>query len=596
MPQAVDNIALGLEELSEHVRSLESRIAALETRLVKPSEASASRSEILAESKGPCPVGNQSALETRSSETLLQRPRPPATWGGFPPVEAPSGVVPILGKAVLGIAGAYMLRAVAESNSVPKLPVLFVAILYACIWMVWAVRIYAANRLAGVTYGITSVLILSPLLWESTVRFQVLSPALAGAVNVAFVVLTIALAWRRDLQLIPWVATLASVLTVLALIIETRDLAPLTAALLAIALVTEAAACLGHRLTLRAIPALAADFAVWLLVFVLISDTIPEGYHPAAGGVIATLCFLLLAIYGASIGVRSFALRQPITIFEIGQAVLAFALASYGVLRATHGSTARPLGASFMLLAAFCYWGALSRFTDDAQARNRRVFATWAATLLLAGTFLLFPANLQIPFLCASAAAATLVYTRTHKLSLGMHASFYLAAATVFSTLPAYAAGALAENVPGVPDWRVWMVAVSAAICYGIGASTQQDQARRRLLWVTPAAIVGFTAAALAIAAIVGLASRHLELAASSLSVIRTVVICGVALAFAFLGSRQRRVELAWLAYATVGLGTFKLLVEDLRFGNAASLVVSLLFYGLILILLPRVTKRRVSA
>jgi hypothetical protein len=115
-------------------------------------------------------------------------------------------------------------------------------------------------------------------------------------------------------------------------------------------------------------------------------------------------------------------------------------------------------------------------------------------------------------------------------------------------------------------------------------------------LWVTPAAIVGFTAAALAIAAIVGLTSHHLELAASSLSVIRTVVICGVALAFAFLGSRQRRVELAWLAYATVGLGTFKLLVEDLRFGNAASLVVSLLFYGLILILLPRVTKRRVSA
>ena len=96
MPQAVDNIALGLEELSEHVRSLESRIAALETRLVKPSEASASRSEILAESKGPCPVGNQSALETRSSETLLQRLRPPATWRGFPPVEAPSGVVPIL--------------------------------------------------------------------------------------------------------------------------------------------------------------------------------------------------------------------------------------------------------------------------------------------------------------------------------------------------------------------------------------------------------------------------------------------------------------------------------------------------------------------
>jgi len=213
-----------------------------------------------------------------------------------------------------------------------------------------------------------------------------------------------------------------------------------------------------------------------------------------------------------------------------------------------------------------------------------------------AGNFLFFPANLQIPFLCSAAAAATLVYTRTRKVSLGIHASFYLAAATTASTLPAYTAEALAQNVPGLPDWQVWIVAITAALCYGVGASAEQDQDRRRLLWVTPAALVGFTAAALAIAVIVGLASRHFELAESSLSVIRTVVICVVALTLGFLGSLQRRIELAWLAYAAVALGTLKLLVEDLRFGNAASLVVSLLFYGLILILLPRVTKRRESA
>ncbi len=596
MPQAVDNVALALEQISERLLALEHRVATLEARSVILSGESASRSEALAESKDPYPAGNPTGLEALSLETRLQRPRPPATWRGFPPIETPSGVVPILGKAVLGIAGAYLLRAIAESNSAPKLPVLFVAILYACCWMVWAVRVHTSSRFASITYAVTSTLILSPLLWESTVRLQVLSPAVAAAVTVAFVVLTIALAWRSDLQLIPWIATLASVITALALIIETHELVPLTAALLAVALVTEGAACLGHRLTLRAIPALAADFAVWLLVFVLASDTIPDGYHPAAGGTLAALCFLLLAIYAASIGIRSFALRHPITIFEIGQAVIAFSLASYGVLRATHGSIARPLGAVFMLLAAVCYWGALSRFTEDAHSRNRRVSATWAAALLLAGNFLLVPANLQIPFLCSAAAAATLVYARTRKLSLGMHASFYLAAATIASTLPAYTADALAENVPGIPDWRVCIVSVTAALCYGIGASTEQDQGRRRLLWVTPAALVGFTAAALAIALIVGVASGHLELAASSLSVIRTVVICAVALTLGLLGSRQKRIELAWLAYAAVALGTLKLLVEDLRFGDAASLVVSLLFYGLILILLPRVTKRRESA
>src|SRR5246500_1366959 len=365
MPQAVDNIALALEQIGERLLEIERRVAALETQFVILSGASASRSEALAESKDPCPVVSPPATDIRASEIRLQRPPPPATWRGFPPLETPSGAVPILGKAVLGIAGAYLLRAIAESSSVPKLPVLFVAIAYACFWMVWAVRIRSTSRFASITYGVTSALILSPMLWESTVRFQVLSPAFAAAVTVTFTVLSIALAWRRDLQLLPWVATLSSVITALALIIETHDLVPLTAALLAVALVTEAAACLGHRLTLRAIPALAANLAVWLLGFVLGSDTIPEGYHPPTSATIATLCFLLLAIYAASIGIRSFLFRHPITIFEIGLAMIAFALASYGVLRATHESISRPLGAAFMLLAAVCYWGALSRFTED---------------------------------------------------------------------------------------------------------------------------------------------------------------------------------------------------------------------------------------
>jgi hypothetical protein len=74
---------------------------------------------------------------------------------------------------------------------------------------------------------------------------------------------------------------------------------------------------------------------------------------------------------------------------------------------------------------------------------------------------------------------------------------------------------------------------------------------------------------------------------------IRTAVICGVALALGPLGSHGKRADLGWLVYSAVALGILKLFLEDLRFGNAASLAVSLFFYfyGLILILLPRLTK-----
>jgi hypothetical protein len=104
--------------------------------------------------------------------------------------------------------------------------------------------------------------------------------------------------------------------------------------------------------------------------------------------------------------------------------------------------------------------------------------------------------------------------------------------------------------------------------------------------------LAGFTATALVVVAVVAAATGRLALDASRLSVIRTIVNCALALALGFVGSRWHRIELGWVAYAAVAVGTLKLLFEDLRFGNPASMVVSLLFYGLVLILLPRFTRR----
>jgi hypothetical protein len=572
MPQAVDNNAVELEQITARLRDLERRVTALEGN---------PESSVSAPSQ-----------QADSFSTALQRPKPPATWRGFPPVEMPTGAVPVLGKAVLGIAGAYLLRAIAEAGPIPKVPVLIAAIVYAALWMVWAVRTHDTNRFASAAYSITSVLILAPLLWESTVRFQVISPVFTAVVLVAFIVLALTLSWRRQLQVIPWVATLAVVITALALIIATHDLVPLTATMLAVAAITEIAACLEHRLSLRAVPAMAADFAIWLLVDVMTSAEVPEGYRPAGTLTVCILCLALVAIYGAGIGVRSFALRHRISVFEIVQGVLAFVLATFGILRATQGSAAWVLGIAFLLLSVAFYWGGLLYFADESCSRNRRVSSTWAAALLLAGTFLVFSVSFQLPFLCLAALAGAVLYSRTRKFSLGLHASFYLSAATAVSPLPAYIGNALAGSVPAAPGWNVWIVGITAVLCYLVGARVLEDRSQRRLLWVVPAVLAGFTSAAIIVVAISGFAAGRMELTPSRLSVIRTVVNCALALTLGFAGSRGKRVELGWVAYAAVAFGTLKLLLEDLRFGNAASLVVSLLCYGSVLILLPRLTRR----
>jgi hypothetical protein len=569
MPQGVDNAASLVEQLSQRLRDLERRVAALED----PSQTTSPA---------------QPAVE---SSTAIE-PSTATPDAGPVGINISTGVVPVLGKAILAMAGAYLLRAVAESAATTQFPMLVAAIVYAGLWMAWAVRSHRTNHFASATYGTTATLILAPLLWESTVRFQLLSVTSTSAVLVAFVVLVLVLAWHSNLEVLPWVATLASIATVWTLIVATHELVPLTCALLGIALATEVAACLGHRLSLWAMVAIAADSAVLLLIYVMTSpDGVPSSYQPASATTTALLSLSLLGIYGGGIAIRSFGERKRISNYEILQGMLAFMLAYFGAVRVSNGTAAPMLGVSFLVLSLVCYWGTLSRFADQAQTRNRRVSATWAVLLMLAGSVIVFPAAVEVPFLCFLGIASLLLYRKRGDLSLALHMSFYLAVAAAISALPSYGREALAGTVPGVPHWTVWAMLGSVLICYSIAPYPSEARWFYRLLWITPAALASFAVAALAVVALRSLIATRVGLHASHIAGIRTVVTCLVALGLGFLASRFKRAELGWLAYAAVAFGALKLFFEDLRFGNAASLVVSLLFYGLILILLPRLMK-----
>lgn len=501
-----------------------------------------------------------------------------------------TSAVPLLGKAVLAIAGAYLLRAVGESGVVPRWIMLVAGIVYAAVWLVWAVRSHRTSHFASVIFGLTAAMILPPLLWEGTVRFQELTAGFAAAVLVGAVVLTLSLAWKDRLEAIPWIGTAAAVATAIVLIIATHELRALTAALLTMALVTEVAACSGRWLSLRVMTALAADFALSLLGLVMASaDGVPASYRAMSAGEINMYCFALMLIYGGSVAVRAFVMERELTFAESVQAAVAFALGTWVSLRATHGGSAEALGAVFLVLAVGCYWGALRRFAGIELQRNRRVSANYAAGLVLAGSSLLLNGDLRVVALSLATMAGVAVFTRTKYLSLGIHGTFYLLAAGKQCGLFGYAWAALAGTVPTWPKWSLLVVAVAGLVSYALGSRGPGEGWRARMLWVVPAAVVGSTLAALVVAGIAGLGAG--ELSASRLSMVRTMVTCGMALALGYAGSRWNRVELGWVAYGAIGLGALKLVVEDLRFGNAGTLMVSLLFYGLILILLPRLTR-----
>src|SRR5579859_2109882 len=100
-----------VEMLSSRVDELEKRVHALE----HPDEA---KTEAL------------QPLTTRASSAFAD---------GDPDLQAVS-LFPLIGRAMLGIAGAYVLRAIAAAAVLPKLPVSASAVAYAFGWLLWSSR------------------------------------------------------------------------------------------------------------------------------------------------------------------------------------------------------------------------------------------------------------------------------------------------------------------------------------------------------------------------------------------------------------------------------------------------------------------------
>jgi len=468
--------------------------------------------------------------------------------------------VPAAGRAVLGLAGAYLLRAAAESDVAPRLLMVFAGVLYAGLWLYLAVRARRTSAVAGTIYSCTSALILAPLLWEATVRFEVLPTFATAAVLIAFGVLSFAA---------PVMAPAATV-TAIALMIRTGDLVPFVAALLVAAGLVEADVSRGHRNFMRVPSALAADFGVWVLIYIVgTPGGVPSTYRPVGEGTAVALCAGLFVIFAAGLAWRSVRGGEIVSWYEIGQATLAFLLGGWGTLQLTDGGAAGALGAVCALCCGACYFAAFGRFPNS--PRNHRVFACWGIALGLAACILILPESLVTPVWSAAAVVATVVGARAAQPTLALHGTLYLLAAAATSHVPrmiveAFAGAALEPAAPALA-----MVALAAVCCCFAS--------------VVAAALAGLCLGALAIL-VAGPSAAMLATA-------RTLMVSALALIFAWSGARAGRRELVWIGYGCIGLGALKLVFEDFQHSGAAALAVALVCYGGLLIVVPRLSAQK---
>jgi len=499
----------------------------------------------------------------------------------------------VLGRALLGLAGAYLLRALTEGGTMPAGVGVAAGIAYAILWMVWAARTAAAERVEIALHSLTAVLVLAPLLWEAVTRFCAVSTWTAGAILLFFTVFGLAISWRKDILILATIATLAGLGTAGGLLIATHDVVPFTLVFLAIGAAVEVSACLEHWLSERWLAASAADLAVLLATWLVTNERgVPPNYAPIPHGALLAALVLLLAIYLSSTIVRTLLRGFTFTFFETAQCGIALAITLNGCLRlsAEDPRIAPAVGTMALLCAAACYvvsFVLLDR--KGSRGRNFYTYSTFGILLAVAGTRILLSLEAVSALWLGMAAACSWAGAFYRRFTLQLHGAIYLGLALVFLGV----LQASAESLLGTVQWSGEMQlalaggAIAATVCY---THCGPGMLRLALAGALALILAGVAAASLTFGyhAAFGVSASQ-----SYCATIRTCLLAGSALLLGWAGARWRRVELSRLIYPAMLVAAYRLIADDMRQERKAAAVISLLVYGVALMMLPRLNAMR---
>jgi hypothetical protein len=516
----------------------------------------------------------------------------------------PGGTVALVGRTLIVLGGGFLLRALTDAELLPPLVGALLGLVYAAFWLFLSRLADKRNeRVNAAFHGFAAIFIAYPLIWETTTRLQIFSPATGAALLLGFYALGQGVIWRCKLPEIAWSNTLLAAGVSFGLFFATHALMPTTIALLAVASATEAMALRGRCLGLRWV----AGFAIILAVLAIIDMvTRHEGLLPGYTVVSTTAAFLvalmLPAVYVVSVAVRTLLMNHKVSAFEIVQVSLALLIGLGGGvhLAKSAGFSADGIRVLAALLGAGAY-GVGFAFVDRRAGRGRNFYfyTTLAAVLTLAGSWMI----LQAPTLtwCWSALgiAALFIGVSQDRITLRSHGVAYLTAAVAVSGLLPFAYDKLMGNPVGL--WRAATAsdfAVAAVVTLGYGLLVAKE--RRLLAWpgllprtVLAGFLVWIFAGLFILWLSAGLANAPgSDMDMAMLSTSRTLVLSCMAVMMALAARRYSLREMGWLVYPLlVGQG-LRVLLEDIRYGSPSTLFLTLGLYGGALVATSRLMRK----
>ena len=349
-----------------------------------------------------------------------------------PPLPAafglPPNTVPVLGRMLVAIAGAYVLRALTDWGVLPAAAGVAIGLIYALVWLWVAARSPVEAKFAAAVSCSTSVLIMAPLVWEAAGRLKVMSSGTSSGVLAAFAVIALALGSRTQHRIIGTIAGVSSIVMAVALMLTRDDIVPFTTALLVIAAAMEFAVWRDLRPGARAFAALAADSSVLLFSYLMLSPRgMPETWIPVSPHAVITVQLALALIYIGTTISQTVVRRRTLAFAEIAQAGAALLIGIGGAAWVFKEHRAIMLGLGIAALAAGIAFYAVSFLLFERGNKwNFRALATFGLFLVLVGIFLPF-SRFEFWILSCACAVACCCLARAFVLpTLGLHGAVYL--------------------------------------------------------------------------------------------------------------------------------------------------------------------------
>lgn len=538
----------------------------------------------------------------------VRPPDTPVSPGARPVQSSPAGhnglQLASLGIAILMLAGAFLLRALTDSGFLNATLGLSLGFAYMLSLLLLTDRAAAGGeRPRAILYGLASVLVTYPFLWETASQLGLLPAPVASGLMILVTALGLGVSLRHGLVGLAWVVLLSTLVTCTALY-WAAEASPLFAAI--IVALGVATVWLGYLRDWQGPQWLAAAAANLLVILTVMLSARPATGNPVgplpAPGTVLPLSLALPVLYLGSFFLRTLSFRREVGAFEIVQSAGCL-LTGYlgGIVLLNHlGSNPAALGwaSLVMALASYALGFTLVR-RHQGRGRNFFYFAYLGLVFTLTSTALVVPGHWLSLLWGLLGVAGAIAGGYFDRWTLRIHCTVYLIGAAALSGIPAVLYDSLVASTTS--SWHslsgagiaVWLLAI---ICYLLLSATRQGQATpvwRRVPRFLVAGLVLIGVDSLLVAALAELLSNRVPgPAAATVAATRTAVLAATIVILAAASRRERLRELSWFVNPLLILTGLKLLFEDLRRGTPVSLFFGFALFGVALILAPRLRPR----